>query len=141
MNRVIEFRGFDKLNNKWIFGDLIRIPTDGGDWNTPPSSELTTYITNTHVITHEWVEVDPISVGEFSGLTDKNGKKIFEEDICKVYNFDEPNINPYQVSYDRGSFVFKNDLTLSIEIRGYKTDYIEVIGNVYENPNLCNQYY
>ena len=84
---------------------------------------------------------DDCVIMQFTGLLDKNGKKIFEGDICKVYNFDEPNINPYQVSYDRGSFVFKNDLTLSIEIRGYKTDYIEVIGNVYENPNLCNQYY
>jgi len=132
-NRIIKFRGFDKLHNTWIYGDLIRIPTDGGDYNTPPSSELTTYVTNSHVLTHEWVEVDPNSVGQFSGLLDKNGKGIYEGDVrvAKYYCGDEEVITYNTMVWDNEYACFNWE---GGEIPEWADN--GVIGNLYENPEL-----
>jgi uncharacterized phage protein (TIGR01671 family) len=76
---------------------------------------------------------------QFTGLKDKNGKEIFEGDICSTYNIDEPSNLIDTVVFDDGSFVFQNDYKLSAELRGFKSDYIEIIGNIYEHPELLNK--
>jgi uncharacterized phage protein (TIGR01671 family) len=76
---------------------------------------------------------------EFTGKKDKNGKEIFEGDICSTYNIDEPSNLTDTVVFDEGSFVFQSDYKLSAELRGFKSDYIEVIGNIYETPELIGK--
>lgn len=75
---------------------------------------------------------------QYTGLTDKNGKEIYEGDVCSTYNIDEPSNLIDTVVFDNGSFVFKNNYKLSVELRGFKSDYIEIIGNIYENKELLN---
>lgn len=74
-------------------------------------------------------------VMQFTTLYDKNNKKIFEGDICKTYTHGE-GFTIDEVVFEEGSFIFRNPYKLSVELRGFKQDYIEVIGNKFENPEL-----
>lgn len=86
-----------------------------------------------------WHELTPETVGQYTGLTDKNGVKIFEGDVVRlVYNYDE---HIYQVVYDVSELDFK--ATNGKE--EYRTNYqyltccdeVEVIGNIHDNPELA----
>lgn len=113
------FRGKTMANGKWSEGTLL--VTKQGCCITP---DATVY-----------VAVDPETVGQYTGLTDKNGTKIFEGDIVKygdtVHNvvFEQRNGTAYF------GLVYSTLETLSF---GYYQDLkqIEVIGNIYDNPEL-----
>lgn len=113
------FRGKTIANGKWSEGTLL--VTKQGCRITP---DATVY-----------VAVDPETVGQYTGLTDKNGTKIFEGDIVKygdtVHNvvFEQRNGTAYF------GLVYSTLETLSF---GYYQDLkqIEVIGNIYDNPEL-----
>jgi len=103
------------------------------------------------------IEVDIKTVGQLTGLKDKNGKKVFQGDILKVQSAKEDygscsyggflkvvaltcgyTLEPFNPTLkeieDKGEFWDSSSLW---HIRESK--YIEVIGNIYENPNLLNQ--
>lgn len=79
----------------------------------------------------ECVEVDPETVGQFTGLTDKNGVKIFEGDI--VLHKGECGLIEY--SYDYGMFEVDFDYCFASFI-DISASNCEVIGNIYDNPEL-----
>lgn len=74
---------------------------------------------------------------QFTGLLDKNGKEIYEGDIVKPFTDDG---NLAQVIFLNGSFVLatqKKDG--SYLIWNYMESEVEIIGNIYENPELLNE--
>ena len=93
----------------------------------------------------------PETVGQFTGLTDKNGKKIFEGDIVRYVNPDGDAISG-TVSYGEHAYSGTHDIGFYVEWQrpgwamhlrddlGFWTNFrkIEVIGNIHDNPERLN---
>lgn len=143
MNREILFRGKRIDNGEWVYGDLLSA----------------TLISKPRIIWLEQIseddfkeenhEVDPAIVGQFTGLTDKNGKEIWEGDICRImmrkkYGHQEDKLsNPIGfVEYTRINV--RDDSLYAFDtfnINGRSIQYLlsmelEVIGNIHDNPEL-----
>lgn len=152
--REILFRGKRVDNSKWVTGSYFKhnplmvcfseeekldkhlIVFDGCcDWGFEPPIEC--------------VEVLPETIGQFTGLTDKNGKKIFEGDIIRATTLDTGTEQKAVVGFD--SFIDENNgdeyIGFYIQFEGCKTtitqlqmeevkDKFEVIGNIHDNSEL-----
>ena len=78
--------------------------------------------------------VDGKTVGQYTGLTDKNGKKIFEGDIIKADNWLHQNMKIYTIVFEDGGFYAKHK-----DEDCWNFDHlenIEIIGNIHDNPEL-----
>ena len=131
--REILFRGKDNgvLNGVWQYGSL-----DISNPDVPEINRIDRYNNKMRV---------PIiieTVGQYTGLTDKNGKKIFEGDILT----DNPNskiANIYEIVWyeELAGFMLDDGLELYgtydwIECHGENKILLEVIGNIHDNPEL-----
>ena len=126
--REIRFRGRDKINSEWIYGDLMHphMQTDC-EWMIIPVESILS----------DAKFVDPQTIGQYTGLEDKYGIPIFEGDILRMDTF---NPDVCEVRFIEGAFC------LQFPSAQYPADihYIHhadrpqatVIGNIYDNPEL-----
>ena len=135
--REILFRGKDKDGN-WVEGDLIHdyiaietVDDTIYDWPDPiPAS-----IKQKDCFP---VEVIQETVGQFTGLTDKNGVKIFEGDIVVFDDGDGWELERMVVEFTNGAFnvcCFHSEQLIFI----HEPRIIEVIGNIHDNTEILNQ--
>ncbi|MBR2304036.1 MAG: hypothetical protein IJ871_02725 [Ruminococcus sp.] len=124
--REILFRGKREDNGKWVYGYYVKLPDAAGSvcfMHVPASNpdERNT----AHYVALE-------TVGQFTGLTDKNGVKIFEGDIVRLWG----NGNNLKGVVEYSEAVWWVRLK---ECRTYLLDLYDesvIIGNIYDNPEL-----
>lgn len=135
--REILFRGKRIDNGKWAYGYLIE--QDNPEYHTYIIRNFLAEIDkeNIDVTNLDIVEVDAGTVGQYTGLKDKNGNKIFGGDICNFSN--RSDIDNYGgVVYDADETEFGIDYgsTYLGLGRHYHSRDIEVVSNIYDNPEL-----
>ena len=85
-------------------------------------------------------EVDPDTIGQFTGLTDKNGKRIFEGDIVDHYVQGDFIVNRGVVFWDEKNAQWAHRLnTMKPNFYMYNSNAFEVIGNIHDNPELLGE--
>lgn len=127
--REILFRGKRKDNGKWIYGDLNHYSCDDG-----------LFIAENGYSMHR---IDKNTVGQFTGLLDKNGTKIFEGDIVRCEFAIEPPLI-CQVVFQCFSFSmyhkrFFGENKIYTPFEQVKRVSIEVIGNIHDDPELMEK--
>ena len=81
---------------------------------------------------YEEITVITETIGQYTGLTDKNGKKIFEGDICWFYG-----VEYYLGLWEQNAIVAITDMTDDEQTHYLNNaEYCEVIGNIHDNPEL-----
>lgn len=129
--REIKFRGKTQ-DGKWVYGDLIHSATD------------TIAILELDAPCLELVAtVVPDTIGQFTGLHDKNGKEIYEGDVVRFIDYTYTPLDGLKhegyIAYNKGYFeiVVGDNLRYCLHsIQLWVYNHCEVIGNIHDNPNL-----
>ncbi len=126
--REIIFRGKNDFTNEWYYGYLM---------NKPQYGLCIEFVDEKDVQNN--IVVNPNTIGQFTGLTDKNGQRIFEDDIVmkRTYNGKKPmrvvfSFGCFHCGFGGGSSTASHPYTLDDK-------QIEVIGNIHDNPDLLKQ--
>lgn len=138
MSREILFKAKVKDGTEWIKGGLIVVKNTERRFIVDIDSKTALRGFRTHCSDKfDWrsTEVDPDTVCQYTGLTDKNGKKIWENDIVQVGWYKGT------VEYENGCFVIKwynkflrKGLGNWSDLDGFHT-----VGNIYDNPELLEE--
>lgn len=131
MTREIKFRAWDKLNKEMVFLDYI--------WNDHwYDKDGKATIDNCNSVMREKIYNKQLILMQFTGLKDKNGKDIYEGDIVQGNVGDDADFGKVEVYWRSGGFGVKNKFTEvdPDSITFVDLESCEVIGNIYENPNL-----
>ena len=138
--REILFRGKRVDNGEWIEGGYAenggktfiivrtRYIPDTRDWDTVE------YYENNPCYHLSMIEVDPETVCQYTGLTDKNGRKIFESDIVRVGK-DIYIVFWSECNYEIGIKNKEESMGIAYAYPGG----IWVIGNIFDNPELIGE--
>lgn len=132
--REIKYRGKRLDNGEWAYGYIREIFSEldpNGRFVICPAE---TFSSDGWEDLDE-VEVDPATVGQYTGLKDKNGKEIYEGDVLRWFVNDLISTAP--VEYRDGAFWMVRDINTG---HGVWNDWLrgeyEILGNIHDNPEL-----
>lgn len=128
--REIKFRGKRIDNGEFVYGNLI-----GTDVIVGNLVEFNDEYFNTEF----WYKVDAETIGQFTGLKDRNGKDVYEGDIIRVTSHGDIYTDIVKWSKAKCSFIFSDESNVEYYCADeYKQENSEVIGNIYENEELVS---
>lgn len=144
--REILFRGKRIDNGEWIQGSFV---IHGDDYYIAPDINAYTSIggrgKGKYMLFGRYYQVVPETVGQYTGMTDKNGKKIFEGDVLNVHD-QIPMFDGYdtdEIVYNGKVMYIKNQGMYVCEgnndgnaLCALNLGKCEIIGNVHDNPEL-----
>lgn len=123
--RVIKFRGVKQGTSTWVFGDLKH---DKGISSTGLYDRITV----------AGYPVEENTVGQFTGLLDKNGKEIYEGDI--IFESTDGINTDWKIRYDISLSQYRaeniGDECDDIQLNAVWLDRSEIIGSIHDNPEL-----
>lgn len=123
--REIIFRGKRLDNGEWVYGSLFV----GFKKSYICPEAIAMYNFDGALCIGGFIEVYPSTVGQYTGLKDKHGKKIFEGDIL-LFRAGRTHV----VRFEDGAFILEDSaIPIPFAIKS------EIIGNVHDNPELLNE--
>ena len=122
--REILFRGKCIANGEWVQGYPCRYGWIGKEKD---------YIIPDYASALYTAEIDPETVGQYTGLTDMNGRKIFEGDT--VWNSYDEDYGKVEWDNDMAKFIITFP-TFTVDFANVYGEELEIVGNVYDNPEL-----
>ena len=141
--REILFKAKQIDNGEWIEGSLIDLDIDSGYCYIVQPYKKASILPIIFLITDRMKLVDPETLCQFTGLFDKNGNRIWENDIC-----DRKEKYPEVVKMTNGDWTLDYSYAIG---RDYGNSYsnlrfyvnerkcVEVIGNIFDNPELLQE--
>lgn len=141
---TIKFRGKRIDNGEWVYGYLYELPLESGNvcmiLTTDNIHEDNSIEPQYHLAFTLWKDlfvVDSSTVGQYTGLKDKNGKKIYAGDIIRAGK--EKTL--LEVRFVRGVFAFlwNGDLDDEFPCNAPTQEWAEVVGNIHDNPKMIKR--
>ena len=135
--RIIKFRGYSKRIQDWLYGDLVDYVSHIAIFPIQLSPKLL----DTYMI------IERASIGQFTGLLDKNGAEIYEGDIldCKCTSLFKNHGGVSEVGFANHEWKARYLISscpikdaLGFNWGGWES--FEVIGNIYQTPKFLKQY-
>ena len=142
--REILFKAKRKDNGKWIEGSLIILDADSDFYFIVPEYKYASTMSPAQLIGCHMELVIPETVCQYTGLTDKNGRKIFEGDIVRYIDEVIGSEKVDEVKYNEAHAAFcrlhKSKMGLQyLWLDEAVANKCEVIGNIFDNPELIGE--
>ncbi len=114
----------DPMPSNWVYGGVFHQNDRGGSFSI--------------IYSYDPIEKHPVyadTVGQYTGVNDRNGTKIFEGDIVEIARTEERGIIKWDE--DTARFIISSN-SISADFDNYWGKELEVIGNIYDNQDLCD---
>lgn len=123
INRENCYHRTEYKNGEWVYGLVTKLYDEQFE-NLPAEMTDINGISN--------IEIDYKTIGQYTGMLDKNGIKIFEGDILKFFN------DYYDVAYFETDcrWIIRNKGRILTDLDDFVHKFMSVVGNVYDNPEL-----
>ena len=143
--RTIKFRGKRLDNGEWVYGYGVVFGEHYGEGNDE-ERQASIFIEYDEVskLNFQFVEVDPKTVGQYTGLKDKNGKMIYEGDIVKGVFWRDGEKITVSIGEVRHGFghweviIYPSHYYMPrlSQMHSGNKDCVEIIGNIYQDSHL-----